>query len=199
MNSSTMFVTDGDAYFTLQYNGDILDTATGLDSWLLNPHTEYPNYCYFNQAQNAGLVDGVTLTGQTSGAVIKVGRVVLTGGAVASAGAGVLFFQKISGTISTGENLRVSTTTYAVAASGMLDSPVGCQARAMLLQAETNAIRLAMGDVNPTNAAATPASFGVIINSGESTNISGAKNISSLKIIHAASGSNAAVNMVIYF
>lgn len=194
------FISDGECYFTLQYNGDILDTAATLDDWLLNPRADYRRFCYFNQSANAGLVDGVRLTGQTSGAVIKVGRVVLTGGAIDSAGLGVLFFQPVSGKIVSGENLRVSTTTYCVAASGELDSPVGARARALFVQAESNDIRFAMGGATPTNSAATPANFGTIIKGiPENVMISGFKNVETFKMVHAVSTANAVVNLQIYY
>lgn len=194
------FVADGECYYTLQYNGDILDTAKGLDDWILQARTEYPRYCFFNAGQSTSLVDGVSLTGQTSGAVIKVGRVVLTGGALGSnTGAGVLFFREVSGKIASGENLRVSTTTYCVAASGMLDAPVGALARALFVQVEANSVRFAMGGATPTNAGDTPANFGTIINANENLMVSGFKNVSTFKLIHAANSANANVNLQVYF
>lgn len=190
---------DGDAYFTLQYDGDVLDSAVGLDSWLLNPPEGYV-FCYFNQGQNAGLVDGVKLTGQTSGAVIKVGRVIIPGGAIGSSNAqGILFFKPISGSIVSGENLRVSTTTYAVSASATLQPPSGLQARSIFVSVETNTIRFACGGVAPTNAAGTPASFGVPLRDKENVVISGWQDVKTFQMIHAASGSNAVVNVIVYY
>jgi len=190
---------DGDAYFTLQYDGDVLDAAKGLDSWILQPPDGYL-FCYFKQGQNAGLIDGVTLTGQTSGAVIKVGRVIIPGGAIGSSNAqGVLFFRPISGNIVTGENLRVSTNTYCVTTSATLQPPTGMMARSILLVVETNTIRFAIGGVTPTNAAGTPASFGVPLVAGENIVISGWHDVRTFQMIHAVSTSNGVVNVVVHY
>jgi hypothetical protein len=190
----------GDSYFQLQYDGDVLDAAKALDAWLLQPPPDYPHYCYFSSGQNAGLVDNVTLTGQTSGAVIEVGRVIIPGGVIGSSNAqGILFFKRRSGNIVSGENLRVSTTTYCVSTSGELDSPIGQQARSALITVETNTIRVALGGATPTNTAGTPASFGTPIAASNSMSITSWKDIKDLKMIHAASGSNAVVNVVVSF
>lgn len=64
------------------------------------------------------LVDGNTITGQTSGAVGTIKRVVLRSGSwTGGTAAGYLVFASITGTFSAGENLRISTTTYALAVS----------------------------------------------------------------------------------
>lgn len=64
------------------------------------------------------LVDGNTITGQTSGAVGTITRVVLQSGSwSAGTAAGYLIFASITGTFSAGENLRISTTAYARAVS----------------------------------------------------------------------------------
>lgn len=192
---------DGDAFITLQYDGDVLDSAKGLDEWILHPKgQQYNHYCYFISGQSTSLVDGVKLTGQTSGAVIKVGRVITTGGALASnTGAGIMFFQKLSGEIVSGENLRVSTTTYAVSASASLDAPIGRPARSAFIVVETNDIRIACGGVAPTNSAGTPANFGVLISSGQNTVIGGWHSVKTLQMIHAASGSNASVTVIVSY
>jgi hypothetical protein len=191
---------DGDSYFTLQYTGDVLDTARGIDSWLLQPPPDYPYFCYFKQGQNAGLADGVVLTGQTSGAVILVGRVIIPGGSLAGNDAqGILFFKKVSGHIVTGENLRVSTTTYAVTTSAGLNAPIGQMAKSVFLNVETNSIRVAVGGVSPTNAAGTPVSFGAIVKDGDSIVFSGWNDVKTMQMIHAASGSNAVVNAIIHY
>ncbi len=195
-----VFSTSGSTYYTLRYNGDVLDSATKIDSWIQQHprYQEFPSYCFFNQSANAGLVNGVTLTGQTSGAVIHVGRVVLTGGAVASAGMGVLIFKAISGEVVSGENLRVGATTYCVAASARLDCPSG-PARSLYIMVETNNIRYALGGATPTNSAATPADFGGLVPASSNLSISGTKDVSDFQIIHAASGSNAAVTVFVIF
>ena len=196
------FVTNGDSYFTLQYKGTTLQTATILDDWILNPKSEYPNYCYFIQGQNAGLVDGVTLTGATSGAQIQVGRVILTAGTLAgSTGVGILFYRIVPGSvpIATGENLQVSSTTYCVSNSIQIDSPVGQQARGAFIQAENNNIRFTMGNATPTSGTGTPASFGNVLFSNTSMYISGAKNLNSLQMIYDSATSNDAVNVIIAY
>jgi hypothetical protein len=191
------FPLNGDAHIYLQYNGDVLDTATGIDAAVITPPTQY--FCYYQQGGETGLVDGVKLTGQTSGAVIKVKKVVLTGGTIAADSAtGVLFYEKISGTISSGENLRVSSTTYAISASGELDAPQ-TPASAIFLSVETNTIRYAAGGFTPTNATGTPASYGTPIVANGSITIIGTKDVHDFKMINAAAGSNAVVNVHVMY
>lgn len=60
------------------------------------------------------LFDGNTVTGQTSGAVGTIKRVVLSSGTwAAHTAAGYLVFATITGTFSASENLRIGATTYA--------------------------------------------------------------------------------------
>jgi hypothetical protein len=62
--------------------------------------------------------DGVTLTGQSSGATGVVARTVLEDGTYASSNAaGQLILSSSTGTFTVGENLRIGATTYAHAAS----------------------------------------------------------------------------------
>jgi hypothetical protein len=62
--------------------------------------------------------DGVTLTGQSSGATGVVARTVLEDGTYASSDAsGQLILSSSTGTFTVGENLRIGATTYAHAAS----------------------------------------------------------------------------------
>jgi len=196
-----VYLYDGDPKYTLQYGGDSLDAATMIDNALVNPLQNFPYYCHFNAAANAGLVAGVTLTGQTSGAVIKVGKVVLTQGAVASAGMGILFYTTTtydSARIVSGENLRVGNTTYCVALSGHTDAPMSV-ARSIFITAETNTIRYCVGGATPTNAGATPASFGVPLTAGQSIVLSSPHELYTFSMINAASGSNAVVNIIVCF
>lgn len=195
-----VFPYDGDCCFSFQYNGDVLDTAAGLDSWILQPRREYPRYCYFKVGYT-GLVDGVLLVGATSLAVIKVGHVALTGGVLGSTtGTGVLFFSKVSGTIVSGENLQIggTGTVYAVTVSGQLNAPL-TMASAVSLDVETNSIRYTLGGVAPTNAVITPTNFGVLLAAGLHRFIAGSTNVRNLQMIHAASGSNAVVNVEVFF
>ena len=66
---------------------------------------------------NTGTVlipDGVTLTGQTSGATCVVARTVLEDGTYASNdAAGQLILSSVTGVFTVGENLRIGATTYA--------------------------------------------------------------------------------------
>ena len=190
----------GDTYFTLQYNGNVLDTATSLDGWILQPPPDYPKFCYFISGQSTSLADGVVLTGQTSGAVIEVGRVITTGGTLAgSDGTGILFFKRRSGNIASGENLRVSTTTYCVTGSTALDAPIGQQARSVTISIETNSVRFTLGGVTPTNSAGTPASFGTLLKDTQSATFTSWRDMKNFKMIHAASASNATVNVEVQY
>jgi hypothetical protein len=64
------------------------------------------------------IADGVTLTGQTSGATGVVARTVLESGSWAAHDAvGQLVLSSTTGTFSVGENLRIGATTYAHATS----------------------------------------------------------------------------------
>jgi hypothetical protein len=60
------------------------------------------------------IADGVTLTGQSSGATCVVARTVLEDGTYASSdAAGQLILSTVTGTFTVGENLRIGVTTYA--------------------------------------------------------------------------------------
>jgi hypothetical protein len=60
------------------------------------------------------IADGVTLTGQSSGATCVVARTVLEDGTYASSdAAGQLILSTVTGTFTVGENLRIGATTYA--------------------------------------------------------------------------------------
>jgi hypothetical protein len=60
------------------------------------------------------LVDGNTITGQTSGATATIKRVVLESGSWSgSDAAGRLIFASVTGTFQAGEHLRIGSTTYA--------------------------------------------------------------------------------------
>jgi hypothetical protein len=196
-----MFTTfDGDTFFTLQYNGDVLDAATALDSWLLQPPINFPYFCYFNQGQSTSLIDGVTLTQATSGAVIKVGRVITTGGALGSStGAGVLFFQKVSGEIDATHALQVGASTYCYPVSLALNSPLGLPARAIFISVETNSIRFCTGGEVPTNAAGTPANFGTLLRDTQDIVLTSYLDMRNLQMISAVSTSNATVNVAIKY
>lgn len=65
-------------------------------------------------AGTIALVDGNTVTGQTSGATGTIRRVVVESGAWSSNdAAGRLIFSSVTGTFSAGENIRIGTTTHA--------------------------------------------------------------------------------------
>ncbi len=174
-----VFPYEGDAYLTLKYSGSVLSSAVSLDPYVIKPTTNY--YIHFHSGQNAGLVDGVTLTGQTSGGVIKADRVLITSGSTGSSNAvGVLFCEHLSDNkIVSGENLRVSTTTYCVAHSPLLSTPFSLSARALFLTVETNSLRISYSGVPPTSGSGTPASFGHLVASSA---------LSSIRIISSSSG-----------
>ena len=73
----------------------------------------------YEMAFNTGtvtLVDGNTITGQTSGATATITRVAVSSGTwTAGTAAGYLNFASVTGTFTVGENLRIGSTTYAVA------------------------------------------------------------------------------------
>jgi hypothetical protein len=197
-----VFNHSGNTAFFLQYNGNILDTAQGLDSWIRNPNAharDYPFYCYYNQGQNAGLVDGVQLTGQTSGTVIKVGRVVLTGGALGSStGLGVLFFNYVGAhtVLTSGENLRVSTTTYCVAASSTLHTPAQ-RAKSAVVMVEDYDIRYTIGGVTPTVTSGTPDGLGILVAPDSGFTLNGPADVDSFMMIHALAANNATVHVAV--
>lgn len=67
----------------------------------------------FNTGVHA-LVDGNTVTGQTSGATGTIKRVVVESGSWSGGdAAGRLIFASVTGTFQAGENIRISTTTHA--------------------------------------------------------------------------------------
>lgn len=192
------YLYDGDPRFILQYGGNGMATAQTIDPWLVQPLPAFPEYCHFNQAQNAGLVAGVTLTGATSGAVITVGKVALTQGTISSAGMGVLFYRPISGHVVVGENLQLAASTYCVSGSAQRDTPLN-KARSILVAVETNAIRYCVGGPIPTTSAGTPASFGVPLSVGQIIVLSGEPTMDTFSWINAVSASNAVLDMVINF
>lgn len=73
----------------------------------------------YEMAFNTGtveLVDGNTITGQSSGATATITRVAVSSGSfTAGTAAGYLNFASATGTFTAGENLRISSTTYAKA------------------------------------------------------------------------------------
>ena len=186
---------DGDSKYTLQYGGSSLNTATSFDNWLMQGRQQYPCYIHFNQAASASLVDGVTLTGATSGAKIKVGHVVITQGTAASAGMGVLFYTPLSDTIVvTGENMQVGASTYCVAASNQAYTPL-TPIKSVYITVESNTIRYCIGGDTPTNSAGTPASFGIPLTAGQNIVLSSGYNLSTFSMINAVSASLATVDV----
>lgn len=190
--SNLVFAHQGQATIYLKYVGDgtstILNTATGLDDYVKELKTPYIQY--FSAGQSASLVDGVTLTGQTSGAVLHVERVLITQGTLGGSDAcGVLFCKSITGTVTAGENLRVSTTTYCVAVESQKAIPKGLFLKHITMQVENNNLRVLWDGLSPTNSAATPASWGLLVQANENLPIAGYHNCCNLKMINAVAGS----------
>jgi hypothetical protein len=189
------FPWEGEAYLYLQYGGSGLNTATAIDTNVLCPQNK--KFVYFQQGQNAGLANGVILTGQTSGCVIRVDKVLITEGTTSGSDAlGVLFFDHLNAyTVVSGENLRVSTTTYAVAASNCIDAPYRMNARSLFVQTETNSIRFIYAGNTPTTSGGTPANLGAILTAGNNIVIAGWEAVRRFKFINAVNGGLATVNI----
>jgi hypothetical protein len=192
----------GIAGLYLKYSGDLVDVAQSLSTHVLHPPSR--TYMRFS-AGVATLVTGVTLTGQTSGAVVVVKGVVVTAGTLAgNDGAGIFFVSVTSGVPQTDENWRVATTTYCVSRTALLTIPSphwGAEiARAAFVQAETNSIRLLWDSSPPTTTSETgDTSFGFLLNATESIPIKGELNVKNLQFVNAATASNAVVNIGIYY
>ena len=199
MNTFDMY---GVAGLYLKYSGDLVDVAQSLSTHVLHPPVR--TYMRFT-AGIATLVTGVTLTGQTSNAVVTVNGVVVTSGTLAGTdGAGIIFVTVVSGTPVTDENLRIATTTQCISRTAVITIPTphwGAEiARAVFLQAETNSIRLLWDGSTPTTTSETgDTSFGFILGALESIPIKGEQNVKNLKFINAATASNAVVNIEVYY
>ncbi len=199
MNTFDMY---GVAGLYLQYSGNLVDVAQSLSSHVLHPPVR--TYMRFS-AGVATLVTGVTLTGQTSAAVIVVKGVVVTAGTLAgNDGAGIIFVTVTSGVPQTDENWRVATTTYCVSRTAVITMPsahwASEVARAVFVQAETNSIRLLWDGSTPTTTSETgDTSFGFILGALESIPIKGEQNVKNLQFINAATASNAVVNLALYY
>ena len=193
-----VFQVSGETGITLKYSGNLLDSAVGLDAELLQPPTQF--YVPFNTGAT-GLDIGLVLTGGTSSAKMQVRAVIITSGTLAgSDAAGILFIDHISGTITDTENLNNGITTYAIAAASQIDCEVmGLMAKSILLTVETNTIRINWTRQNPTNTAATPASFGHPMTPGQNIEINGYSNVRKFKMINAASANNSIVNITIKY
>lgn len=191
----------GEAGLTVQYLGDLIDAAMTIDTNLLAPPVSATHYIRFTAGANAGLVAGVTLTGQSSSAVVAVVAVVTTSGTIgASDAAGLLFVRVISGTVTSGENLRVSTTTYCVARSSQLANRfAGMNASALYMTCETNSIRYTLDGVVPINSSGTPASLGHLLVAGDNLLLMGMGNIRNLGFLNAASASNGVLTVSVIF
>lgn len=200
---------DGDSKFTVQYGGSGLNSATSFNENLLGINhaislEKWQKYVHFNQAQSASFVQGVQLTGATSGTIINVGPIVITQGTASSAGMGVMFYQidpssPLNASIVSGENLTVSgPTTYCVAASKQSDTPL-TPIRAVCITVESNTIRYCIGGPLPTNSVATPASFGIPLTAGQNIVLSGGYTLQTFSMINAVSSSLATVDVTFNF
>jgi hypothetical protein len=145
---------------------------------------------------DAALVVGATLTGVTSTATAKVVAIVITDGALTGAGVGIVFIDHIAGTFTAGETV----TGMCVLDSSQIDCEVmDLPAKSILVTVETNIIRVNWTKQDPTNAAATPASFGHPLSPGQNIEINGQGNVKKFRMINAASANNAIVNVTIKY
>jgi len=195
------FEMTGIAGLFLQYSGPLLDTVTSIDGDVLTPPTR--QYLRFT-AGITGLVVGVTLTGETSAAVVRVEGVIITAGTLAgSDAAGIIFVTVVSGTPVTDENLRVATTTYCISRTAVLTIPqsgASLEAKSIVVLCETNPVRILFDGSDPTDAGATgDVSFGILLNPLDSYSIKGWTNVRNLKMINANTASNGVINLVVSY
>lgn len=192
----------GDVGLEGPIGGDLMDASFTIPASLIAPPLGSKYWIAFSAGQNAGLVDGVNLVGQTSTFTFHVLKVITLYGTIGTSdAAGILLIDSETGVATAGENLRVSTTTYCIARTTSLDATwfAGKKAKQLALTVETNALRYCAGGRTPTNAAATPASQGHLLNPGDVGLWDGWKSMSNLKLINAASASNAAGWLSVYF
>jgi hypothetical protein len=193
------FELSGQAGIYLKYEGDVLDVVNTLPSAVLNPVVK--TFIRFT-AGVATLVKGVLLLGGTSGATCQVDTVVVTKGTLAgSNGEGVVFLRNISGTIQDGENLGTGATVQAVSRSTLQTLPSWVsEVGSVLLQIETNAVRILYDGSNPTNSTETgDPNYGILLNPTDSIQLKGWINVSKLKFINAVAANNGVVNLVLFY
>lgn len=189
-----VFPQTGEAGITVQYSGSLLNTATALDTNLLQPPTKH--YMMFTSGDTPMVVGG-TLTGATSAATSQIVAVVLTSGALTGAGAGIVFVRNIIGTYTAGETV----TGKCVLNTSQIDcGDKGMIAKSIFLSVETNSLRInwTPGQA-PTNSAATPASFGHLVLAGQNTEIIGYANAKNFQAINAVSATTGVLNVTVKF
>ena len=199
------FELSGIAGLYLKYEGNILDAALGLDSAIVSPPVKtYMRY----SAGVAALVRGVSLTGQTSSAIIQVEAVVVTSGTLAGSDAvGVVFVTVVSGTPVTGENFRTAvpatlfisrSPVYTIPGAQKANGPL--EAKSLVIICETSALRILWDGSLPTNSTETgDVSYGVPLNPFDSYLIKGWQNVRNLKMINAVAAVNGAASLIIAY
>lgn len=199
--SNMVFTKGGTGSIFVQYGSDLIDAVTALDSALLQPPQDATHFLRFGSGQNTGLVPGVMLTGQTSAATLRVVSVVITYGTIGTSdAAGILFVKEVSGTVSSGENLRVSASTYCVARSTQVENTVrGMLAKGVVMSVETNSARYTLDGIGPTNSTDTPAGLGHLIVAADYVKIMGVGNLKGLRFRNAVAASNGVVNFSILY
>jgi len=194
------FNNNGEAGIYVKYQGDVVDTAIKLPKALAQLPDEATHYVRFT-AGIATLINGALLTGGTSKNTCRVVEVVVTNGTLAgNDGEGILFINELSGPITSGENLDIGVTTQCVARTTNIENKFrGCVAKALFMTVETNSVRFTLDGLTPTNSAATPASYGHLIQANENIEIVGWDNVKNFYFINAVSTSNGVVNLTVMY
>jgi len=193
------FETSGIAGLYLKYSGNLLDTAISIDPDALRP----PSTTYMRFTTGLTGLEGATMTGATSTAVCQVMGVVITAGTLAGGDAeGIVFVKVISGIPQTGENWAVpGIAVVMISRSAIYTIPAKVlEAKSIVIIAETGALKILWDGSNPTNSTKTgDASFGVLLNPGDSYLIKGWTNCQNLKMINAVAATNGVANVLIAY
>jgi len=189
------FEMPGNAGITLQYAGDLLDSALGMEEAILNPPQNY--YFHFSGGVT-GLAQNLVLTGATSG-ILTVDKVVITSGTLGGSDAqGVIFAREITGALTLGQNMDNGVTTYCIARSALTLIPHQ-EACGLLLCVETNSMLITICGAPPINSGGTPASFGILLNAMDSFPVKGWRNTRNFKMINAVAAANAKATITVFY
>jgi hypothetical protein len=191
MQPTLVFQSAGEGEINVQYSDTLQNSAMTLDGNLLEPPTG--NFMNFTGGAT-GLAANTRAIAMGSGAVIAIVAVVVTAGTLGDSTArGVIFFNKVSGTIASGD-----TFTYFT----MQGLPQTCPmnpAKSVSVSCETNAMRFTVSGVAPTNSAGTPANFGQALPANANMTIAGWSSVKMFSWIAAVSGSSPLLNVGINF
>lgn len=194
-----VFVVSGEGAIHLKYAGAVLDSATKLDSAIINPPTE--QIVYFKGGAETTLADNCRLVGETSACILQVKRVVVTAGSIAGDDAeGILFVEVLSGTVTSGENLQIDSTTQCVALTSNIQCKAyGLQAKAAYLSCEAQSVRYRWDGVDASDADDTAVSYGHLLTSGEEVMINGWINVKNLSMTNAADNADGTIYVTVAF